>query len=575
MPDDPNDPTTTTSTDAASEPAAGSIIAERYRLIAHLGAGGMGAVYRGEHITLRKPVAVKFLHRFASADSEMVARFEREAQTAALIDHPHIAKAIDFGKLPDGTLYLVMEFVEGPTLAAVLRETPKLPPARALAIATAIGSALGRAHALGIVHRDIKPDNVVLCSRDGDSDFVKVIDFGIARMASSNVALTQIGTVFGTPGYLAPEQALGQTVDAAADQYALGVVTFQMLAGRMPFVADDAISLLQQHIMAPIPRASEFAPELPRGVDDVLTRMLAKRPAERFPSVDAAVNALRSAIGSAPAPASIAVASTADTIANRPAPVPSGPAWTAASNSTPNALPPDTLATGQNRVAPPTPARPGPRSRLVPIAILAVAILSGALFLALRSRPSSNVPAPVAPSASRHEPTTAPPTHAVPSNATATVAADASTAPVEPHTVGTSSRNCRDGHCVCRNALECSYSCGEEPCDAVCERMRNCRGQCGDHCRQQCRDGQLCDLHCGDDCNVACRDLHDCRVSCGERCDVDCSMMMNCQVRMRSGDVVCGERTGRCDVQCLMPDGQWQFATHCSGGRHHCPPGPC
>ena len=587
MTDASNDPNLKTNPDSGGEPAAGAIIADRYRLTSRL--GGMGAVFKGEHLSLKKPVAVKFLHRFASGDSEMVARFEREAQTAALIDHPNVAKANDFGKLPDGTFYLVMEYVEGPTLTAVLRETPRLPPARALKIASEIGSALERAHALGIVHRDIKPDNIVLCSRDGDRDFVKVIDFGIARTSNANTALTQMGTVFGTPGYLSPEQALGQQVDAAADQYALGIVTFQMLTGRMPFAADDAISLLQQHIMAPIPRASDFASELPRAIDDVVARMMAKRAIERFPSMEAAVSALRGAIESAPAP----FAGTAATVANRPAPAlppPAASSWAGAPNVGPNTQPHPTAAP-MSTIAPAGMVPAKSPSRLIPIIAIA-AVLGIGIFAVTRLRggeqPVAATPAPVANTPVTPTPPEPTRTAANPTNL-ANVAqpatplqpqpvanpADAATAAVVPHTVGASSHNCRDGHCICRNALPCSYTCGDEPCDALCERMRDCRGTCGDHCQQTCRDGQQCDLRCGDDCHVTSRNVHDTRVSCGENCAVDCSMMMVCSVRMQSGDVTCGERTGRCDVQCHMPDGAWAMATRCARGRYHCPPGPC
>jgi serine/threonine-protein kinase len=573
-----DDPVTTVND--ASEPAAGSIVAGRYRLMSRIGAGGMGAVYRGEHVTLRKPVAVKFLHRFASADPELVTRFEREAQTAAAIDHPHIAKAIDFGKLPDGTLFLVMEFVEGPTLSRAIEAAPRMPASRAIDIIGKIGSALTRAHALGIVHRDIKPDNVILCERDGDADFVKVIDFGIARMTTASntgsTPLTQIGTVFGTPGYLAPEQAMGQRVDAAADQYALGVVAFQVLTGRMPFVADDAIALLQQHVMAPIPRATEFAPDLPPAVDDVFVRMLAKRPADRFPSVDAAVEALGAALATQASSSAPRPGSAMATVAARPS-APQASAWSAPVQTSAGAASPP-LSTSVPAAAPTR------KSLMLPLSIGGVAVAALIGFFSLRSPATTpNTSSPIASprptvidagaphAAATHESPPAP----NPSPGTPTAPTNATPTPPTPHTIGPSSRNCHDGSCACRNAMACSYTCGEEPCATTCERMHDCRGQCGDHCTQTCRDGTICDLHCGDDCHVACRNLHDCRVQCDEGCAVDCSMMMNCQVRMRSGDVVCGERTGRCDVQCAMPDGRWQFATRCAHGRYHCPPGPC
>lgn len=290
------------------DPLVGTVIADRYRLLARVGEGGMGAVYRGEHVTLGKRVAVKFLHAELSRVPEVVARFEREARAAAQLEHVNVVAAHDFGKTAEGQFFLVMEFVDGKSLRDLLSEEGRLPPARALHIARHIASALKRAHALGIVHRDLKPENVVLVEREGDKDFAKVIDFGIAkdasgRLAPGGAALTQAGMVFGTPDYMAPEQALGANVDHRADIYAFGVMVFEMLTGRRPFEADDVMSLLGKHMTAPPPAASMTAPPgtLPPSVDAVLARMLAKSPGERFSSAIEAIQALESALGVTPA----------------------------------------------------------------------------------------------------------------------------------------------------------------------------------------------------------------------------------------------------------------------------------
>src|SRR5690606_8292067 len=191
-----------------------------------LGEGGMGQVYRAQHVHMRKTVAIKVLHRELTMQPEIVARFEREAVAAARIEHPHVAAATDFGQLPDGSFYLVLEFIEGRSLTALWAEHGRLPPARALAIARQVCDALDAAHSAGIVHRDLKPDNVMLLAREGDADFVKVLDFGIAKLQSDDTsgqpALTKAGTVFGTPEYMAPEQAQGAGVDARSDLYTLG-----------------------------------------------------------------------------------------------------------------------------------------------------------------------------------------------------------------------------------------------------------------------------------------------------------------------------------------------------------------
>jgi serine/threonine-protein kinase len=295
------------------DPLLGVLLAGRYRLLEKIGEGAMGAVYRGAHETLRKPVAVKLLGRAARADREMVTRFEREAVAAANLKHPAIAEATDSGQMPDGTLFMVMEYVQGRSLRAILKQDGKLPPARALHLLRQMGSAVAFAHGLDVVHRDLKPENVVVFDRGEERDLIKIIDFGIARMRSSfgggPSGLTQIGSVVGTAEYMAPEQAMGQAVDARADQYAMGVIAFELLTGRPPYVAEDVASLVYMHVGAPIPRVTERAPELPAAVDDAVAKMMGKLPDERFASLSEAIAALAGALdGSAPAPAAAPLA---------------------------------------------------------------------------------------------------------------------------------------------------------------------------------------------------------------------------------------------------------------------------
>jgi len=221
------------------EPLVGVVISDRYKIVRLIGEGGMGAVYQAEHTHMHKRLAIKVLHPEMSHLSEVVARFEREAMAASHIDHPNVATATDFGKLDDGSFFLVLEYVEGTSLREeIARGLFRV--RRALRITKQIAGALGRAHALGIVHRDLKPENVMLVERDGDRDFVKVLDFGIAKVPvgalapaseRGSTALTQLGMVYGTPEYMAPEQALGQEVDGGADLYALGVSDFVRDAG--------------------------------------------------------------------------------------------------------------------------------------------------------------------------------------------------------------------------------------------------------------------------------------------------------------------------------------------------------
>jgi serine/threonine protein kinase len=193
--------------DSTSDEMVGRVLAGRYRIEALLGMGGMGAVYRAEHVHMRKAVAVKILHREMTQLPEVVARFEREAVAAARITHPNVAAATDFGRLDDGSFYLALEFVEGRSLGQLIKKEGALAEERALGIARQIAEALAAAHAAGVVHRDLKPENVMLVSREGQPEFVKVLDFGIAKLrfeSTGDQPLTQMGVVFGTPEYMSP-----------------------------------------------------------------------------------------------------------------------------------------------------------------------------------------------------------------------------------------------------------------------------------------------------------------------------------------------------------------------------------
>ncbi|HEX6273264.1 MAG TPA: serine/threonine-protein kinase [Polyangiaceae bacterium] len=266
---------------AAADPYLGTVLAGRYRVTKALGAGGMGTVYRAEHVHMKKAVAVKILHKHMTAMPEVVARFEREAVAAGRIEHANVAGATDFGRLDDGSFYLVLEYIEGRSLSSLLGAGGSLPALRALVITRQIADGLAAAHAAGIIHRDLKPENVMLLERDGVPDYVKVLDFGIAKVPveeAEGQKLTQIGTIFGTPQYMSPEQGQGHTVDARADLYALGVMLYEMLAGKLPFSADDLVVLITRHITEP-------PPPLPDGIHpavrDLVFELLEKDPANR------------------------------------------------------------------------------------------------------------------------------------------------------------------------------------------------------------------------------------------------------------------------------------------------------
>jgi serine/threonine-protein kinase len=299
-PDENAQPTAAGGGAAAARPAReliGTTLSERYLIERLIGEGGMGAVYEAQHTLMKKRMAIKVLHPEMTRLPEVVARFEREALAAAHIEHPHVVTATDFGKLDDGSFFLALEYVEGKSLREVIAQG-RVELGRALHIARQIASALSRAHALKIVHRDLKPENVMLIERDGDPDFVKVLDFGIAKVQIGELTagdveqaqrpgqqvLTQAGMVYGTPEYMAPEQALGQNVDARADLYALGVIMFEMLAGARPFEADSKVALLGMHVTAPVPKFDAKAREanVPPEVEALIGKMLEKESAVRL-----------------------------------------------------------------------------------------------------------------------------------------------------------------------------------------------------------------------------------------------------------------------------------------------------
>jgi eukaryotic-like serine/threonine-protein kinase len=253
------------------------VLVDRYELGPVLGQGGMARVYRGLDRQLRRQVAIKVLAPPFDRDREFVERFQREARAAAGLSHPNIVAVFDSGS-DDGTHFIVTELVEGETLADRLGRDGSMPQAEAVAVAVDIARALAAAHERGLIHRDIKPGNVML-PPDGR---VKVVDFGIARAAGSDT-LTNTGVVLGSTAYLSPEQASGQPVDERADLYALGCVLYEMLTGRVPFSADTPIATMYRHVNEDPPPPSTFAP-IPSELEDIVMRALEKDPKRRFAS---------------------------------------------------------------------------------------------------------------------------------------------------------------------------------------------------------------------------------------------------------------------------------------------------
>ena len=278
------------------DPLIGAVVGERYRIVSRIGVGGMGAVYRAEHTMMRRDLAIKVLLSELGGREEFARRFEREAESASRLAHPNIITVTDFGRTPDGSLFLAMEFLAGDSLTTAINGGP-LPRERALGIIRQILRGLDHAHGAGVVHRDLNPDNIMLVERDGQRDVVKILDFGIAKVtepASGQEVLTQAGVIFGTPEYLSPEQAVGESVDARADLYAAGVILYEMLAGRRPFESEDKVKIISMHLSHAPPRIREVDPtvDVPFALEQVVLQALEKHRENRFASATAFLQAL-------------------------------------------------------------------------------------------------------------------------------------------------------------------------------------------------------------------------------------------------------------------------------------------
>ncbi len=275
---------------SSSDPNIGQVFGGKYLIERQLGEGGMGIVYLARHKAIGKRFAIKLLHGDAVKDPEVVERFKVEAQAASSIGSEHIIDITDFSEAVDGSTYFVMEFLDGRPLSKLFEELKRVPTNRLGRIAKQIALGLGAAHQAGIVHRDLKPDNIFLCKRSGgETDFVKILDFGIAKVGQSANKLTKAGAIFGTPHYMSPEQASGSPVDHRTDIYAIGVILYEGAVGRVPFDADNFMGILTQHMYkAPVPPRAlpECPPDLPPGLEVIIMRCLRKKPEERYATME-------------------------------------------------------------------------------------------------------------------------------------------------------------------------------------------------------------------------------------------------------------------------------------------------
>ena len=274
----------------------GKVIAGRYRLEARIGEGGMGIVYVGEQqmgSTVRK-VAIKTLHQHLSKDSSVLARFHRECGTVAQLEHPNTIKFYDFGATDDGTLYIAMEFVEGKPLSDIIESDGAMPAERVVHIMRQVAGALDEAHEQNIIHRDLKPENIVLGKRAGQTDFVKVLDFGISKQLgeASQRVLTSPSTALGSPQYMAPEQMEGVHVDVRADIWALGAILYEMVCGAKAFTGETLAQVCVQVMSGSFKPIRELAPEVPADLAVAIEQCLQLEKTERFDNMSAFANAL-------------------------------------------------------------------------------------------------------------------------------------------------------------------------------------------------------------------------------------------------------------------------------------------
>jgi serine/threonine-protein kinase len=267
-------------------PNVGDLVAERYKVLGQIGQGGMGVVFRVEHIVMAKRFALKVLHPRYGSSPHAVRRFEREARAASFLDHPNICMVTDFGTSDDGLPFIAMEHLMGMDLFDVLRDVRRFSPVRSVHIARQIAAGLSDAHLNGVIHRDLKPENIFLCSDREVPDFVKLLDFGIAKLVvgADGPPLTAEGEVPGTPEYFSPEQAAGGSADHRSDLYMVGLILYRMVTGFLPFAGADQVALIQAQLHER-PRAigSYRLPiPVPRALDKIIMKLLHKNPDRRF-----------------------------------------------------------------------------------------------------------------------------------------------------------------------------------------------------------------------------------------------------------------------------------------------------
>ncbi len=265
------------------DPYIGSLLDGRYEILAKIGEGGMGVVYKARQVSIDRVIAIKVLNPQMAADQQWVQRFSNEARACSRLQHPNTIKMFDFGQTTDGRFFMTMEFLDGQVLRQAIQNSAPMAPARVMRILVQCCASLAEAHSIGIIHRDIKPDNVFLMNMPGSPDFVKLLDFSVAKLLAEGGGgmKTQAGVVFGTPQYMSPEQGRGMPLDARSDLYALGVLGYEMLTGNVPFNDENPMAVLQMHLRSEVP---PLPGGLPPAVVNIVKKALDKDPGRRFQS---------------------------------------------------------------------------------------------------------------------------------------------------------------------------------------------------------------------------------------------------------------------------------------------------
>src|SRR5262252_3957165 len=312
---------------SVADPLLGQTLAGKYRIESLIKRGGMGAVYRGKHVLMDKTVAIKVLKPSLAGDDAVVARFSREAKAASRISHPHAVSVTDFGESENGVVFLVMEYLDGQTLKEVIKSDGPMTLARTTEIIRQVAGALDAAHEQGVIHRDLKSDNIMLSKTNG-GEWAKVLDFGIAKIqqpeGGRDIDITAANLVIGTPQYMSPEQcSQSGPIDARSDVYSLGIIVYEMLAGRVPFTGESPTVIMMKQVQDEPPVITEARPDVPVAVAQIISRALAKTPADRFQSAGALSQALADVA---------AVSEEAAVLAGAPETVPNAPVFVPVDN---------------------------------------------------------------------------------------------------------------------------------------------------------------------------------------------------------------------------------------------------